>query len=109
LLKSKQSIEQLIYIIFFCAVSYVLTSDCQWRMLPKDFPKWGTVYQYFLNWIFKASEIEPRCRGKISRTKHHIAVDTNGLPHAIFITTANITDRDGAFSMITVSKKIYQK
>jgi transposase len=28
--------------------------------------------------------------------KRHIAVDTQGLPHAIHITTANITDREGA-------------
>ena len=28
--------------------------------------------------------------------KRHIAVDTQGLPHAIHITTANVTDREGA-------------
>lgn len=28
----------------FCAVVYVLKSCCQWRMLPSDYPKWGTVY-----------------------------------------------------------------
>ena len=33
---------------------------------------------------------------KISGIKRHIAVDTQGLPHAIAITTANITDRQGA-------------
>lgn len=34
----------------FCAVLYVLKSGCQWRMLPKDFPKWQTVYYYFQIW-----------------------------------------------------------
>jgi transposase len=38
---------------------------------------------------------------KISGVKLHLGVDTNGLPHAIHITTANITDRDGAIEMIT--------
>ena len=33
---------------------------------------------------------------KISGIKRHIAVDTQGLPHAIAITTADITDRSGA-------------
>lgn len=33
---------------------------------------------------------------KVSGIKRHIAVDTNGLPHALQVTTANVTDRDGA-------------
>ena len=41
---------------------------------------------------------------KISGIKHHIAVDTNGLPHAIHITTANVTDRNGAIAMFNVAK-----
>ena len=36
---------------------------------------------------------------KVSGIKRHIAVDTNGLPHAIHITTANITDRAEAIEM----------
>jgi transposase len=24
----------------FCGVLYLLKSGCQWRMLPKEFPKW---------------------------------------------------------------------
>lgn len=37
---------------------------------------------------------------KVSGIKRHIAVDTNGLPHAIEVTTANVTDRDGAIEMM---------
>ena len=39
---------------------------------------------------------------KISGIKRHIAVDTQGLPHAIHITTANITDRGGALEMFAL-------
>ena len=39
---------------------------------------------------------------KVSGIKRHIAVDTNGLPHGIEVTTATVTDRDGA---ILISKK----
>ena len=33
---------------------------------------------------------------KVSGIKRHIAVDTNGLLHGVVVTTANVTDRDGA-------------
>jgi len=33
---------------------------------------------------------------KISGIKRHIAVDTQGLPHAVAVTTAEVTDRKGA-------------
>lgn len=36
---------------------------------------------------------------KVSGIKRHIAVDSQGLPHAILITTANVTDRVGAIMM----------
>jgi transposase len=42
---------------------------------------------------------------KISGIKRHIAVDTQGLPHAIHITTANIGDREGAEIMISNEKE----
>jgi transposase len=38
---------------------------------------------------------------QISGIKRHIAVDTNGLPHAILVTTANVTDRNGALQMFS--------
>ncbi len=36
---------------------------------------------------------------KVSSMKRHIAVDTNGLPHALHGTTANVTDRAGAVAL----------
>ncbi len=41
---------------------------------------------------------------KVSGIKRHLAVDTNGLPHAIHVTTANVTDRNGALEMFANSK-----
>jgi putative transposase len=32
------------------AIFYVLRSGCQWRLLPHDFPRWPTVYDYFRKW-----------------------------------------------------------
>jgi putative transposase len=32
------------------AVFYVLRSGCPWRLLPRDFPPWRTVYHWFRRW-----------------------------------------------------------
>ena len=37
----------------FNGVLYVLKSGCQWRMLPSDFPKWRTCYDYWQKWSAK--------------------------------------------------------
>ena len=37
---------------------------------------------------------------KVFGIKRHIFVDINGLPHAISVTTANVSDRDGAIQTI---------
>lgn len=34
----------------FDAILYLLTTGCQWRMLPSDFPKWNLVHYYFQKW-----------------------------------------------------------
>lgn len=41
----------------------------------------------------------------MSGIKRHVAVDMEGLPHAIHITTANITDREGAIIMVNNAKE----
>src|SRR5215213_6671725 len=32
------------------AVFYVLKSGCPWRLLPRDFPPWESVYYWFRRW-----------------------------------------------------------
>ncbi len=34
----------------FNAILYSLTTGCQWRELPHDFPEWHTVYRYYDMW-----------------------------------------------------------
>jgi putative transposase len=43
--KRKHSVREI-----FNAISYMLKTGCQWRMLPADFPKWQLVYYYFGQW-----------------------------------------------------------
>lgn len=32
------------------AIFYLLKTGCQWRMLPKEYPNWKTVYDCFRRW-----------------------------------------------------------
>jgi putative transposase len=36
--------------IILDAIFYVLRSGCPWRLLPRDFPPWKTVYHWFRKW-----------------------------------------------------------
>jgi transposase len=42
---------------------------------------------------------------KVSGIKRHLATDTQGLPHAIEVTTADVTDRDGAILRVEREKE----
>jgi len=57
--KRKHSLREI-----FNAIFYVLKTGCQWRMLPKDFPKWQLVYYYFNKWKLEGviEEIHERIR-----------------------------------------------
>ena len=32
------------------AILYILVGGCQWRMLPRTYPKWKSAYDYFRRW-----------------------------------------------------------
>ncbi|GFR22511.1 hypothetical protein TNCT_505931 [Trichonephila clavata] len=102
----------------FCGVLYVLKSSCQWRMLPKEFPKEVRINNgrkektsfciIDAQSVKNADTAEKKgydAGKKISGIKLHIAVDTEGLPHAIHITTAEITDRSSAVRMVENAKE----
>src|SRR6056297_1488477 len=40
----------------FCALLYILKTGAQWRMLPKEYPKWELCYYYFRVWNQKPSK-----------------------------------------------------
>jgi putative transposase len=55
------------------AVFYVLKSGCPWRLLPKDFPPWKTVYDWFRRWRMNGTwerlnaELRERLRSQLGR------------------------------------------
>jgi transposase len=34
----------------FCGLLYLLKSGCQWRMIPREYPKWELIYFYNNQW-----------------------------------------------------------
>ncbi|WP_353655465.1 transposase [Muribaculum intestinale] len=30
---------------------FLIKTGCQWKLLPNDFPKWRTVYEFYCKWI----------------------------------------------------------
>jgi transposase len=55
----------------FCAVLYLIKSDCRWRMLPADFPKWGIVRYYYDVWAKKRTEGRSLLEGVLKKTGCH--------------------------------------
>lgn len=61
------------------AIFYVLTTGCQWRQLPREFPKWTAVYYYFYTWSSDGTWerlhglLRARLREKSGRHKHPTA------------------------------------
>jgi putative transposase len=121
------------------AILYLVVGGIQWRMLPKQYPKWQSVYYYFRQWQSDGTwrvvheHLRARVRRQQGRHKHptagcldsqsvrcsavpssrgfdgakqvtgrkrHILVDTLGLLLAVVVTTAAVTDRDGARSLL---------
>ena len=51
----------------FCGVLYTLKSGCQWRMLPSDFPKWRTCYDYWQKWSAKDGNEDSLLEGALKK------------------------------------------
>ena len=97
------------------AMLYVLTTGCQWRFLPSNFPPYTTVQRFFYRWRddgtwrrinhhLLTTEAGGR-RGydagkKIKGRKRHILTDTNGLLVAASVHEADVQDRDGAVPLL---------
>lgn len=58
------------------AIWFIVVTGCQWRYLPRDYPRWQTVYYHFNRWSQKGywrriyHRLRALERGRLGRHKH---------------------------------------
>lgn len=74
------------------AILYVVRTGCQWRMLPRDFPNWSTVYGVFRQWKNDGTwkRIHDRLREKVRR-----AAGKKPTPTAAIIDSQSVRTAEG--------------
>ena len=74
------------------AILYVVRTGCQWRMLPKNFPNWSTVYGIFWRWRNDGTwqRIHDRLREKVRK-----AAGKKSTPTAAIIDSQSIRTAEG--------------
>lgn len=71
----------------FNACLYVLKTGCQWRQIPNDFPKWGTVYSFYSRMCLDGTiEKISDALTKISREQN----DRNPIPTHIIVDSQSV-------------------
>lgn len=96
------------------AILYVVVGGLQWRMLPREYPKWQSVYHYFRRWRDSGdwqrmhAPLRAKVRQQAGRHNHPTAgcLDSQTVKCAarpgprgflvVVVTAATIQDRDGA-------------
>ncbi|CAA9387314.1 MAG: Transposase [uncultured Pyrinomonadaceae bacterium] len=79
----------------FNALCYLARSGCQWRLLPKEFPKWQTVYYYFRLW--RDAECFVALNEKLRR-KLRLSVGRQAHPSAAIIDSQSVKTDEQAIS-----------
>jgi putative transposase len=74
------------------AILYVVRTGCQWRMLPKDFPKWSTVYGIF--WKWRNAGVWQKLHDAL-RAKTRLAAGKKSTPTVAIVDSQSIRTAEG--------------
>lgn len=69
------------------AIVYVARSGCAWRLLPREFPPWKTVYHYFRQWRVDGTWIRLHSALR-EATREHLG--RTAQPHAAIIDSQSV-------------------
>ena len=74
------------------AIFYILKAGCSWHLLPKDFPPYKTVYDYFQNWKKSGFwQLLNRALNQVGRRK----VGKKSSPSLIIIDSQSVKGKSG--------------
>src|SRR5947209_13350711 len=69
------------------SIFYVIRSGCQWRLLPREYPPWQTVYHYFR--LFRLDGTWAQLN-RVLRERERVRLGRNPQPSAAIIDSQSV-------------------